>query len=111
MPEPVPGVATPAQPVVSIGALTNSRLDSAATEHLTQRTTQQTTPLRPAPTQDPRERTFQTDDAPQPTTVHVTIGRIEIRAAARPTREPRRPAANPAILPLNEYLRRHKGGA
>ncbi|MFD9359330.1 hypothetical protein [Streptomyces sp. NPDC060031] len=54
--------------------------------------------------------------APEETTVHITIGRLEIRSnpprtaaaaeAATARRQPRQPA-----VPLEEYLRRRSGGA
>lgn len=53
-------------------------------------------------------------EAGQPQTIHVTIGRVEVRAPARPHRDARqelqRPAVNSAVLPLEEYLRRRSGG-
>jgi len=57
--------------------------------------------LRVAPTQQPAP-------APQPT-IHVTIGRIEVRAAtpAQPNKSARAPSA---VLGLEEYLRQRSGG-
>lgn len=107
MPEPVSGDVTPAQPVEMAGVVAVARPERGETGYLTQ----STTALRPAPVLDLHEQVLRRDDASQTLTVQVTIGRIEIRAAGRPASEVRRPAANPAILPLNEYLRRHKGGA
>ncbi|WP_406737399.1 hypothetical protein OG365_03645 [Streptomyces sp. NBC_00853] len=50
---------------------------------------------------------------PEETTVHITIGRLEIRSdTARPAPErapARRPAREPSV-PLEEYLRRRSGG-
>ncbi|MEV6954442.1 hypothetical protein [Streptomyces sp. NPDC051183] len=53
--------------------------------------------------------------APQETTVHITIGRLEIRsgpprAAAAEPAATRRPPREPAV-PLEDYLRRRSGGA
>ena len=47
------------------------------------------------------------------TTVHITIGRLEVRAPSRPAGEASgssRPTRSPAV-PLEEYLRRRSGGA
>jgi len=56
---------------------------------------------RVAPTQPPAP-------APQPT-IHVTIGRIEVRAAT--PAQPNKPARAPsAVLGLEEYLRQRSGG-
>lgn len=47
-----------------------------------------------------------------PTTVHITIGRLELRAPAtpNPTGQPRRSAPNRPTVPLEDYLRRRSGG-
>jgi hypothetical protein len=50
----------------------------------------------------------------EPRSVHVHIGRIDIRAAFPPgpqTKEPARPASSPPHLTLDEYLRRRNRGA
>ncbi|MFD9339309.1 hypothetical protein ACFWBF_33700, partial [Streptomyces sp. NPDC060028] len=54
--------------------------------------------------------------APEETTVHITIGRLEIRsgpprtATAAEAAANRRPPRRPAV-PLEDYLRRRSGGA
>jgi len=51
------------------------------------------------------------DLAPAPApTVHVTIGRIEVRAVTSPAPAPSRPASKPAVTSLEEYLRERSGG-
>jgi hypothetical protein len=41
--------------------------------------------------------------------VHVTIGRVEVRATAEPASPPRREASRPALaLPLDDYLRHRR---
>ena len=49
---------------------------------------------------------------PNAPVIHVTIGRVEIRATALDgSRQPHRLQQNPGVLPLEEYLRQRKGGA
>ncbi len=49
--------------------------------------------------------------APPPQVIHVTIGRIEVRAAAAPTApEPRRTSPAQPRVTLEDYLRRRNGG-
>ena len=56
----------------------------------------------------PRARPAQRRSSPLPrdaeTTIHVSIGRIEVRATQQPG-ERRREAAAPAVMTLGEYLR------
>jgi hypothetical protein len=66
--------------------------------------------VRPASSLKPLDRDGPRTEQTAPT-IHVTIGRVEVRAPAPTQRETPRNAGNPAIMPLNEYLRRHKGGA
>lgn len=66
--------------------------------------------VRPASSLEPWDRDGPRNDPPVPA-IHVTIGRVEVRAPAPTRRETPRRSANPAVMPLNEYLRRHKGGA
>lgn len=54
------------------------------------------------PRRGPRGAESLTDDQP---TVHVTIGRLEVRATSQPASPPPRRAASPAIRSLDEYLR------
>lgn len=49
-------------------------------------------------------------EAARPTEVHVTIGHIEVRAAAAPAKAPARKAAPPSVS-LQEYLARRNGGS
>jgi len=46
---------------------------------------------------------------PAEPTVHVTIGRVEIRAVAAPAAQKRSTPSKPA-LSLNDYLQRRSGG-
>lgn len=55
---------------------------------------------------EPRERA-----APLPPEIHVTIGRIEVRAIRENRPPPARPGAAPARQSLNEYLQSRNGGA
>jgi hypothetical protein len=50
-----------------------------------------------------------TTPPPEPT-VHVTIGRIEVRATPPPANTKREARARPPTLSLDEYLRRYGGG-
>jgi hypothetical protein len=48
-----------------------------------------------------------------PTTVRVTIGRIEVKAITPPQPSPERrqpPASHPAMVSLEEYLKQRGGG-
>lgn len=65
--------------------------------------------IRPALAPEAETHAASRIDAAAPA-IHVTIGRVEVRAPAPPPREPRRATPNPAVLPLNEYLRRRSGG-
>jgi hypothetical protein len=47
---------------------------------------------------------------PAAPTIHVTIGRVEVRASSAPTRRERGAARQPSVLTLDEYLRRRRGG-
>ena len=49
-------------------------------------------------------------EAARSTEVHVTIGHIEVRAAAAPAKAPARKAAPPSVS-LQEYLARRNGGS
>ena len=55
--------------------------------------------------------TLGSDDAPAPVqqTIHVTIGRIEVRATPPPSAPPRKQAAAP-VMSLDEYLKTRSGG-
>jgi hypothetical protein len=46
----------------------------------------------------------------QPASIHVTIGRIEVRATSAQPSAPKRSAPAPAAMSLDEYLRRRSGG-
>lgn len=63
-----------------------------------------TVPPFPMPALKRREK----PDAPPQTTVQVTIGRVEVRAAP-PAAAPRRRAPSPPVMSLEEYLRRRGG--
>lgn len=54
---------------------------------------------------------FHTEIVPQSKTIHVTIGRIEVKAnvASPPSKKTRRSAAGNSVLPLEEYLKRRNG--
>jgi hypothetical protein len=71
-------------------------------------------PIRPAASRSERARRddpFQREPAPHAeTTVHVSIGRIEVRAAVAPPRRERAKAASP-VMSLEEYLRTRAGHA
>jgi hypothetical protein len=60
----------------------------------------------------PLDRLWQKESEPareQPSpTIHVTIGRVEVRAVSPPVRETPRPKG-PTVLSLEEYLRRRAG--
>jgi hypothetical protein len=48
---------------------------------------------------------------PQPApTIHVTIGRVEVRATAPATPTPRKTIAQPPVMSLEDYLRQRDGG-
>jgi hypothetical protein len=70
----------------------------------------QITPLLPPEKSRPRELTA-ADAAPTPTTVQVTIGRIEIRAAVPAAPRAGRPRRQPAVMSLDEYLKQRGGGS
>jgi hypothetical protein len=69
----------------------------------------------PAPVTLPRVRPMSAlaqQSRQQPASVHVTVGHVEIRASATatgaPKPTPRRAAAKPSALSLNEYLQRRE---
>ncbi|HMR12467.1 MAG TPA: hypothetical protein PKE42_01915 [Arachnia sp.] len=65
--------------------------------------------LTAAPDRAAYERGSRATDSRE-TTIHVTIGRVEVRAASQPPQEARRRPSGPNVLPLDEYLRRRRGG-
>jgi hypothetical protein len=62
-------------------------------------------PVRPSPGIAPRR-----GGAGAPHTVHISIGRVEVRAAAEPATAPRREAPRQPVLSLVDYLRERAGG-
>jgi hypothetical protein len=49
--------------------------------------------------------------APQPSpTIHVTIGRVEVRAATPVTSAPCKPAAQSPVMSLEDYMRQRADG-
>ena len=70
----------------------------------------------PAPRSPPRvEREHGPDGAaPQPAAapvIHVTIGRLEVRAAAQPHVPPRPAREQPPVMELDDYLRQRASGS
>lgn len=63
----------------------------------------------PFPGQNARRPRRENDAGP--TTVHVTIGRVEVRAPAPAPRAPRPSRPTPAVMSLEQYLSRRAGGA
>lgn len=94
MPEPEPGMQPTPPDAVSPALATISRLF-------------------PAPASARRARnTPAGHDAAASRPVHITIGRIEVRAVHSPPEPiPQRPAPAPAKISLDDYLRRQRGNA
>lgn len=57
-----------------------------------------------------KPQTAQPETESQPPTIHVTIGRIEVKAAV-PVTLPKRSAPASSTMSLEEYLRRRQGGS
>lgn len=63
----------------------------------------------PLPGQDARRSRRESEAGP--TTVHVTIGRVEVRVPAPAPRAPHPSRPTPAVMSLEQYLSRRAGGA
>jgi hypothetical protein len=65
----------------------------------------------PWPTADRPRRTPAHTPPAEPAAVEIHIGRIEIRSAATPPPAARKRDEHPRVMPLDEYLRRRRGGS